>query len=148
MLVNQPLDLLARRTWLHSVETFTGKGKEQELACRELVDSAGAQIEERVLFNLADGRSMRTLYVVGIDLQLRLGVDLCVVREQQVAIRLLGVGLLRIFVNDDAAVKHAMRVAVEDAVIKLAAATVWAGMLYQHVIVQVLLAIPDKEAID
>ena len=50
--------------------------------------------------------------------------------------------------NNDAAVKHAMRVVVEDPVIELPAAAVRAGMLYQHVIIEVLLAITDKQPVN
>ena len=97
--------------WLHAVEALAGEGIEQQLARGHLVDAARTQIEQRVLLDLADGRAVRALHVVGVDLQLRLGVDLRVIGEQQVAVGLLGVGLLRVFVHDDAAVKNAVRVA-------------------------------------
>ena len=63
-------------------------------------DAAGAQVEDRVLIELADGRPVGALHVVGIDLELRLGVDLRLVGEQQVLVGLLGVGLLGVLVHD------------------------------------------------
>ena len=133
---------------LHAVEALAGEGEEQELARGHLVDAAGAQVEQRVLLDLADGGAVRALHVVGVDLQLRLGVDLRVVGKQQVAVGLLGVGLLRVLVHDDAAVKDAVRLAIENPVVELPAAAVRAGMLHQHVVVQVLAAIADEETVD
>src|SRR5262249_18120411 len=121
---------------------------EQDLAGRGLFDAARAHIEEGVLLDLADGGAVSALHVVGVDLELGLGVDLRVVGEQQVAVGLLGVGLLRVRVNDDAPVEDAVGALVEDAVIKLAAAAVRAGMLDEHVVVHVLGAAPDEEAVD
>ena len=68
--------------------------------------------------------------------------------KQQVAIGLLGVGLLRVLVDDDAAVKDAVRAAVENAVVELAAAAVRAGVLDQHVVVEMLAAVADEQAVD
>ena len=73
-------------------------------------DAARAQVEQRLLVELADRRAVRALHVVGVDLQLRLGVDLRVVGEQQVMVGLLGVGLLRVLADDDPAVEDAVRV--------------------------------------
>ena len=91
---------------------------------------------------------MGALHVVGINFQLRLGVDLRIVGQQQVAIGLLGIGLLRVLVHHDAAVEHAMRVVVENAVVKLPAGTMRAGVLHQHVIIEMLPAGADKEPIN
>ena len=93
----------------HAVDAFTGKGAQQKLAGRNLVDAAGAQVEQRILFDLADRRAVSTLHIVRVDFQLRLGVDLGVVGEQQVAVGLLGVSLLRVFVDDDPSVEDAVR---------------------------------------
>ena len=50
--------------------------------------------------------------------------------------------------NDDAAVKDAVRPIIQDAVVELAAGAMRAGMLNQHVVVEVLVAIADEQAID
>ena len=47
------------------------------------VEAARVQVEDRVLVELADRRAVRALHVVGEDLELRLGVDLRVVGQQQ-----------------------------------------------------------------
>ncbi len=113
---------------LHAVETFAGESKEQEFARRRFIDTASAQIEQSILRHLADGGAVSAFHVVGVDFQLRLGIKLRVVRQQQIAIGLLGVGFLSVFVDDDAAVKYAVRVPIENAVIKLAASAMRLGV--------------------
>ena len=68
--------------------------------------------------------------------------------EQQVAIGLLGVGLLRVLVDHDAAVEHAVRRVVENAVVKLAAGAMRLRVLDQHVVVEMLASGADEEAVD
>ena len=125
-----------------------GKSHEQQAARRFFVDAAGAQVEERVFLDLADGGAVRAFHVVGVNFELRLGVDLRAVGKQQVAIGLLGVGLLRVLVHDDAAMENAVRAAVQNAVVELAAAAVRAGVLDQHVVIEVLLSAADEQAVD
>ncbi len=91
---------------------------------------------------------MGAFHVVGVNLQLRLGIDLRVIGKQQVAVGLFRVGFLRVFVNNDAAVKNAVRVTIENAVIELAAAAMRTGMLDEHVIVHVLAAVADEQPVD
>src|ERR1700681_3362059 len=88
--VDQPLHVLPDGSLLHAVEALAGEGEEQELARGHLVDSARAQVEQGVPLNLADGGPVGAFHVVGVDLQLRLGVDLRVIGKQQVAGGLLG----------------------------------------------------------
>ena len=66
------------------------------------------QVEHRVLVELPDRRAVRALHVVGEDLQLRLGVDLRVVGQEQRLVGLLRVGLLRVLADDDLAVEHGL----------------------------------------
>ena len=49
-----------------------------------LADAAGAQVEQRVLIQLAGGGAMAAFHVVGEDLEFRLGVDLRAVRQQDI----------------------------------------------------------------
>ena len=142
--MDERLDMGARRAFLHAVQAFACEGEKQQAARGNFVDAARAQIEKRVLFDLADGRAVRALHVVGVDFKLRFGVDLRLIGKQQVAIGLLGVGLLRVLVHDDAAVKDAMCAAVENAVVELAAAAVRLGVLDEHVIVEMLAAVADE----
>src|SRR5579883_1774592 len=133
---------------LDAVKAFTGKGLQEKTARFCFCDAARLQIEDRILFHLTDGGAVRTLYVVGVDFKLRLGVNLRVIAEQQVPVGLLGVGLLRIFVDDDTPVEDTVRLLVENAVVKLTAGAVRFRVLDQHVVVEVLMAAADEEPVD
>ena len=115
-------DMPANRAFLHASQTFSCKCRSKRFRAAVFVNSARAQVEERFFVDLPNRCSMRALHVVGVDLQLGLGVDLRVVGEEQVAVGLFRVGLLRIFVHDDPAMKDAMRMVVENSVVELAAA--------------------------
>ena len=52
------------------------EGLDQDVPRPGLRDAARAQIEERRVVELAGGRAVAALDVVGVDLKLRLGVDL------------------------------------------------------------------------
>ena len=148
LLVDQGLDMVANWAILHARNAFPGKSTQQKISRQYFVDSARAQIEECFLIDLPDGCAVGALHIVGVDLQLGLGINLRVIGEEQVAVGLLGIGFLRIFVNDDSAVKNTVRVVIEDAVIELAAIAVRAGMLDQHVIVYMLMAAAEEETVD
>ena len=74
-------------------------------------DAPRPQVEERVLVELTDRRAVPALHVVGEDLELRLRVDERLAREEQVLVRLLRVGLLRVGAHEDLAVEDAARAA-------------------------------------
>ena len=91
---------------------------------------------------------MRALHVVSVNLELRLGVDDGVLRKQEILVALLGVGLLGVLAHDDLAVEDSRRSAVEHAFVKLAAAAVGLGVVERRVIVDVLPAADDVEAVE
>ena len=57
-------------------------------------DAAGAQIEERRRVEVADAGAVAALDVVGVDLELGLGIDHRALAEDQVAAQLVRIGLL------------------------------------------------------
>src|SRR6476619_3217129 len=103
------------------VEHLAGKRLDEHVSCLAEADAARAQVEQRVVVELTDRRSMRALHVVGEDLELRLRVDLGVVGQEQRLVRLLRVGLLRVLPDDDLAVEHRARLAGQDALVELVA---------------------------
>ena len=62
---------------------------------------------------------MAALDVVGVDFQLGLGVDHRAFREQQVLVRLSGVGFLRVLMDDDLAVEHPASTAAQNPFVEL-----------------------------
>src|SRR4029450_3480895 len=92
-------------------------------------DSATLHIEERQLIYPTNSGAVRALHIVGEDLQLRLGVDLGALGEQQRVVRLLPVCLLCDGMHVHLAVEYAVRLAIEDAFVQLAAEAVRLGVL-------------------
>ena len=110
--------------------------------------AAGAQVEDRLVVELADRRAVRALHVVGEDLELRLGVDRRAVGQEQRAVRLLGVGLLRVLPDDDLAVEHRARRAAQDALVDLVAAAVRLRVVDRRVVVDQPVAVGEIEAVE
>ena len=79
---NQSFSELARGRLFHAVKALRRKGIEQRVPCLSLRESARAQVKELLFLNLPDRRAVRALYIVGVNLQLRLGVDARIVREE------------------------------------------------------------------
>ena len=125
-----------------------GEGVGEQAPRRLDADAARAQVEDRVLVELADGRAVRAAHVVGEDLELGIGVDQRLRGEQQVAAGLLGVGLLRLRVDVDAAVEDAARALVEHALEQLVARGVGLGVVDPHVKVGELAATHQIEAVE
>ena len=84
-------------------------------------DAARAQIEQRVVVQVAGGRAVAAFHVVGIDLQLRLGVDLRLVGQQQCLAELMAVRLLRVLVDHDPPLEDGARGIIDHALEDLAA---------------------------
>ena len=91
---------------------------------------------------------MRALDVVGVDLELGFGIDARVVREQLVLVGLVGVGLLCGLVHVDLAAKDTARLAAENALVELVTLAVRLGVLDKRMIIDVLVAVFDVEAVE
>src|SRR5258706_8683767 len=123
-----------------AVGYFSSESMYQHAASCLGPDASRAQIKDRFFVQLADGRSVRALYVVRVDLQLRLGVGGCVFRKQQVFIGLLGIGFLSGLPNQNAAMEDPFRAAIQNAVVILVAVAMRLGVLDYHVMVGQLIA--------
>src|SRR5450432_1151618 len=78
------------------IECLRGEGRDQHAARLVLGDAAGAQIEQRLLVEVADGGAMAAFDIIGENFQLRLGIDAGAPAQEQVAIELLRVAALRV----------------------------------------------------
>src|SRR5579884_3223055 len=91
------------------LDAFNGLAKEspdQEglgFCCR---DAAGHQVKFQILVDGSRGSTVAALYVVGVNLQLRLVVGLGALGEQQRLSHHLGIGLLRMGPYNDPALKY------------------------------------------
>ena len=101
---DERVEFFAQGIVFHAVDDLAGEGVDQHAARVLQPDASAAQIVNRFVVELADGRAVRAFHIVGIDLELWLRVGGGVVGEQQVLVRLLGVGLLRVRPDEDASV--------------------------------------------
>src|SRR5262245_21881057 len=90
---------------------------------------------------------MRAFHVIGVNLQLRLGVNGGGVGKEQVLIGLLGIGLLRFLLDQDAAVEDAFGAVIQNAIVILVAVAIRAGMLNEHVMIGELIILGQIQAI-
>src|SRR5262249_48229265 len=115
------LQALADRFNLDAANNVVGEGKGQKSPGRFQANATRAQIEQSLIGKLADGGSVRALDVVGVDFELRLGVDLGIVRQEQCFVGLLGIGLLSVLRHANLAVEYASGLPIKHALVELVA---------------------------
>ena len=91
---------------------------------------------------------MGAFHVVGEDFELRFGVDLRVARQQKRAIRLFGVGFLRIQTHENFAVENAIRLVVQNVRIIFVAQAVRHRVIHRGVIVDVLRIFANHKSVE
>ncbi|KAJ0344734.1 hypothetical protein COL154_013993, partial [Colletotrichum chrysophilum] len=92
---------------LNTFQHFNGKRISQQTACSHFIQTTGTQEEQLIFIELANGTAVTTFNVV-----------------RQVAVILIGIGLLGIFMHDDFTVEYRMTVAVQYAFIDFFAGSV------------------------
>ena len=130
------------------IHHVAGEPVGEHAARRALRDAARAQVEQHLLVELPDGGAVRALDVVGVDLELGLGVDLGVARKEQVAVGLMRFGLLRVRVDVDAPVEHPAPASARDALVVLLALAPRRDVLDVGVEVDVLAAVRDVQPVE
>src|SRR5664279_5140943 len=139
---------IPQRLYFDAVDHVLRERVGQQAAGLALADAARLQVEQGFGVELADGGAMGAAHIVGEDLQLGFGIHHGVVGEDQVLIGLLGIGLLGVLADDDLAVEYGVGLAVEDALVEFVAGAVRHGVVDQGVIVDVLRAVDDVEAVE
>ena len=112
------------------------------------IESPRSQVKQGGFVELSDRRAVAALDLVGVDLQFRLGIDLCTVAQQQVVIGLLGIGAVRTSLHQRLAVPDATTAAGEDAAVFLYRARGPDAVVDADVVVDVLPVIGDIQAAD
>ena len=87
-------------------ECFVQKGAQEHPSRYRLGDAPAAHVEQRCGVQLADGRSVRAAYVVGVDLQLGVGFHPGGGGEQDVVVLLVRLDLLGVGFDDDQSVEN------------------------------------------
>src|SRR4051812_14934159 len=147
-LPDQSLQLHPYRLERHLADNLCGKGIRQQPFGFPRRHSTALCVKERDIVQAPDGGTVRALHVIRKDLQLRLGVDLGGVAQQEIPVGLLCVSLLRFGANENLAVEHCPRMVVENALIDLPAATVRLIVMDGSVIVDQLVASGEIEAVE
>ncbi len=130
-----------------AADDVVGEGIGQQPAALVAADAPCPQVKQLFLVELADAGAMGTLHVVGVDFQLRFGVNDGIVGQQQRLVGLLGVGLLGVGVNVNLAVEDAAGPAVEDALVQLVAGAIRLGMVDARVVIDQLVAARQVQAV-
>ena len=84
--------------------------------------------------------------VIGVDFELGLRVDMGIIREKQVRVRLTCIGFLCTRADDDASTKDTSRMIAEHAAIFLVTRALLRGMVDRREVVGMSLVASDKEA--
>ena len=109
------------RLVLDLVDGLADEALDQQRARLVRRNAARAHVEQQVLVELGRGRAVAADHVVGVDLELGLGIELGVRRQHEHLRHLLAVGLLRVGAHDHLALEHAARPVGEHALEQLAA---------------------------
>ncbi len=139
---------VASRLERHPVQHVARERVNQHAPRLPVAEPARPQVEHRFVVDLAHRGAMRALDVVGEDLELRLGVDLRILGQQQRRVRLLRVGLLRVGPDDDLAVEDAACAIGEDALVHFAAAAVRPRVIDGRVVVDEPCRVGHIEAVE
>src|SRR5690554_6349515 len=111
-------------------------------------DASGNQVEHGSFIQLANGGAVGALDVIRVDFQLRLGVDLGTVGEQQVLVVHIRVGLLGVLVDMNPAIKHRVGLVRSNVAVGLFAVAVGGYVVNGCVVVVVLFTLGNHHAIE
>ena len=121
---------------------------EQQLPCNIRCYTALLHVEQCRLVDLSCTRAVRAFDIVGIDLQLRLRLHRGSRREQDVSVRLLSLGVLRMRCYDQFAQKSAFGFVLDSELQQLVRLAVRHAVSYARVNTDLLLAAEYSQAVD
>ena len=138
---------LTERVHVHAPHDIRSERVRQHIPRILLPDPPRPQIEHLFFVKLSDGGAMCAFDVVGEDLQLWFRVDGRAVRQQQRLVGLPRIGLLCILPDEDLAVEHTPRRAVQHRLVQLMACTMRMRVVDDGMVVDELLAGSKGESV-
>ncbi len=133
---------------LDALDRFAQKRLDQQRLGFRRRNAARHQIEFQLLVERAGGGAVTALHVVGENFKLRLVVGLRTLGQKQRLRHHLGVGLLRAVAHDDAALEHAVGLAVEHGLEHLAALAAARDVVGDERRIGVLAVLDQRSAAD
>src|SRR5882672_4878107 len=109
--------------------------------------TARLKVKQFVFVNLSHSRAMGALNIVSQNFKLRLCIDASFIRQQEILIRLHGVGFLSIMPNKYLAVKDRARLTVEDTFVQLVTGAMRLSMIDNGMSIGVLTGSDEIQAI-
>jgi hypothetical protein len=129
------------------VPPVAGSASSTELVALSSVVVRGAPVTSATTGQLAYGAPVGALDVVGKNLQLRLGVYLRAVVQQQVVVLLEGQGFLGVGADHDLAVEYPAGLPVKQAFVHFVAGAMRHGVVNKRPVVHVFLPVNQGEAV-
>ncbi len=133
-----------QRGFVHPRQHRPGKGAGQGAAGLGLRSARASAGRTPRPVELAGRRAVAALHVVGVDFEVGLGIDLGTRGQQQVAVDLARVRLLRADVHDRLAIEHAAALVGGDAAIVLQAGRIDGAVVDQDVRIEVARAVGEE----
>jgi hypothetical protein len=103
-----------------------------------LIDPSRLQIKQCIIIKLANGSSMAAFYIIGKDLELRLGIHFGIISQKNVVILLVCKGSLGFWSNINPSVECTGRHLVKNSLEKLVAGAIREGVVDIHKIIDML----------
>ena len=100
---------------LHSVDHVLAIASCQQFDGIFFGDAATPEVEDSLFFQLSDCCAVCAAYIVCIDLQLWLGVDMCVGAEQKILVQLVGICFLCRLAHKNLPIEYAARGVIQQA---------------------------------
>jgi len=124
---------------LNPVDEFAGERPHEDISSLLPIDPSRTEVEKPVRVELPYRRSVGALHIVRQNLELGFGVDPRFLRNEQISILLLGIGLLRIRPHDDPTVEDCSGSTTEHPLVDLRAARMRRRVINQSLAIKVLL---------
>jgi len=147
MVANEPVDVGLNGIPFYFFRDVEGKGVDKKGPGCGFADPTGAKIEQGIFTELSHGGTVTALHVVGIDLQLGLGINGRFFADDEVVILLKGVRLLRVLVYKDLAVEDTGGLLEQHALVELVAKTKRLLVVDEGMVIDQLLAGGEVEAV-
>ena len=137
----------AKRLDGYAVKNISRKRMQQDTLSLLFGHSAGTQVKQGFGIKLACGCAVAAFYVIGVNLQLRLGVHRGLVCEHDGFVFLEGIDALCVLPHEDLPIEYAGSAVIQNALVQFVADAVRLGMIHEGMVVHLRVAAGKKQTI-